>query len=109
MFYVEEIVFKFCFCFFYTRPVLILYLSPATDSRTNRISQGVKWCLTLQHATEHCAFWARPDKTHLAPQYIDCLRELVQSQLANDATHASDALIAVGGPLWTVFFSILIH
>ena len=51
--------------------------------------------------------WA--NETHLAPQNVPELGNLIDANLANDASHARGARVAFAGPNRTVFFSVDSH
>ncbi len=55
------------------------------------------------------AFRARADQAHLAQQYIDQLRQLVQGDAAQELAYAGAAGIVLGGPTWPVLFRVRAH
>ena len=54
-------------------------------------------------------FRPRPDKTHVATDYVNELRQLVQAVLAEDLPDARDARIGFNGPLGAIGFGFAGH
>ena len=52
---------------------------------------------------------SRTDKVHIASQNVPELRNLVDADFANDATHARHAIVAVAGPNRTILFRVSAH
>src|SRR5258708_30228436 len=81
---VVEIVFELLFCLLQGRSILVSNLCPACQSRTNDVAQFIEWNFAIEPIHELWPLGSRTNESHVSPEYIPKLRNLVQSRLAHE-------------------------
>src|SRR5215468_9063652 len=109
MFDVEEIQFKFADGIVDGGNVSVLDLCPPCDAWPHLVSLGKKGYFLFQEIAEIRLFRARSHQTHIAAQYIQKLRKLIEPILANHASYASDSSVGVCRPTRSPSLGVLTH
>src|SRR5690242_7860295 len=78
--------------------VVVANLGPAGQTRLDTVAGCVEWDFTRQLIYEVGALRPRPDEAHLALQYVEELRQLVDSIASQHASYAGDSVIVRGSP-----------
>src|SRR5208337_4394746 len=78
--------------------VLVIDLSPAGDSRLDAVALAVVRDLFFEFLDELGPLRPRADDGHLAPDDINELRQLIQSEPAEPSSDGSDARIILLSP-----------
>src|SRR5215475_15890188 len=84
IFNVIKIVLKFLPRVIERRAIWVTDLSPTGQPRFHQMALGVIRDALFELLDELRAFRARPDQTHLAAQYVEKLRDLIDAKLADD-------------------------
>src|SRR5207247_9329890 len=95
---VIQIVTKLFNCVFDRSPIGILNLRPAGKAWLHNVALRVVRNDRSQLLDEHRALRAWAHEIHLSADHVDELRELVESQLPNDASNPGNARIVFFGP-----------
>lgn len=95
---VIQIVLQFHHRIFDSGTIAIADLRPTGEARFGRESRAIERNLALQLANELRTLGARADHAHLTLDDVPRLRQLIDTSLADEAPHARDAVVILGGP-----------
>src|SRR5213593_768658 len=85
---VVEIVFQLLDRLLDSRAVRVAHLGPPRQARFDTVPHGVERNLLGQHRHEFRTFGSRADEAHLTFQYVDELRQLVDSRTPQETADA---------------------
>src|SRR5215468_2710091 len=106
---VEEIQFKFADCVVNGGNICVLDLCPPCDARPHLVPFCEERYFLFQQVAEVRLFRSRSHQAHIAAQYVQELRKLIESILADHAPYASDSSVGICRPSRSASLGVLTH